>query len=159
MQMQDKEYYKNYYQNHKERKFDTNQDWRKNHLERYRELARKSARTQRIKIKIEIFALLGSKCSNPSCLVPNGCTDSRCLQIDHINGNGKQKKRSSNGYDSGSNYYRGILKEIKASSKDYQLLCANCNWIKRCENNEMGAGGRPRMNPEDWKRGRKVVDV
>lgn len=29
---------------------------------------------------------LGGKCSNPQCLVPNGCSDSRCLQIDHKNG-------------------------------------------------------------------------
>jgi len=33
-------------------------------------------------------------------------------------------------------YYRFILNEIKAGSKDYQLLCANCNWIKKFEEKE-----------------------
>jgi hypothetical protein len=32
--------------------------------------------------------------------------------------------------------YRAILREIKAGSKDYQLLCANCNWIKKYEKGE-----------------------
>jgi hypothetical protein len=154
-----REYWKKYWSDpiNKARRYEINRNWRKNHLERYRELARKSARNQRIKIKSKLFALLGNKCSNSNCLVPNGCTDIRCLQIDHIHGNGKQKKRSSNGHDSGSSYYRGILMEIKSGSKDYQLLCANCNWTKRFENNERGAGGRPRMSPEDWKNGKKTA--
>lgn len=149
MQMQDKEYYKDYYQKHKERKFETNEIWRKNNPDKAHASARKSARSQRIKIKKEIVQLLGGKCSNPNCAVIGGMSDIRCLQIDHIHGGGKQQRRKYKGHqDRGSHYYRDILVKIKGGSKEFQLLCANCNWIKRCENGETGS-----------KWGRKVVDV
>lgn len=91
------------------------------------------AKTIHQKIRNEIIGLLGGKCSNPNCAVPNGMTDKRCLQIDHINGGGCKEARK---FSAGSIYYKHILEQIKAGSKDYQLLCANCNWIKRCEKRE-----------------------
>lgn len=140
----DKEYYRKYYNSHKQRKMNTNRDWRKRNVERHHEIARVSSKKQRAKIKSEIITILGGKCSNPNCLVPNGCSDIRCLQIDHINGGGKRERRGHQ--DRGSHYYRDILKKLEHGSKDYQLLCANCNWIKRFENHETGSR---------W--GRKVV--
>lgn len=106
--------------------------WRNNNREKWRGMQRKYSLIRRRKIRLEIIRLLGEKCSNPNCLVPNGCSDPRCLQIDHIHGGGSRKKGNQNG----EMFYKRILAEIKAGSKDYQLLCANCNWIKRCENNE-----------------------
>lgn len=73
---------------------------------------------------------LGGKCNNPNCLVPNGCTDKRCLQIDHINGISVDDPRLV-----GIMLYEDILNNPKAKEK-YQLLCANCNWIKRAERKE-----------------------
>lgn len=87
------------------------------------------------KIRVEIIELLGSKCSNPYN-IDHGefFAFPECLQIDHINGGGfKEKKRVTNG---GQEYYAFVLRQIKLGSKDYQLLCANCNWIKRHRNNE-----------------------
>jgi hypothetical protein len=161
------EYYRIRLQDQEKRKhkYETNRLWRTKHLERYRELVRKSQRQKRMQIKKEIIQFLGSQCANPYNLNHGDFMfDIRCLQIDHIYGGGKIKKRGiKTNRDLGSSYYRKILKEIKAGSKDYQLLCANCNWIKRYENNEKGNGGRPPMNPDDWKNGknwgRKVVDV
>ena len=88
------------------------------------------------KIRMEIFEFLGNKCSNPNCLVPNGCIDIRCLQIDHVHGGGLREKIKIVGKNGNLQQYRFILRQIKLGSKDYQLLCANCNWIKRYENNE-----------------------
>jgi len=85
------------------------------------------------KLRMEIFQLLGNKCSNPNCLIPGRCSDLRCLQIDHINGGGNQERKEAGGTFP---YYRLILKKLKEGSLDYQLLCANCNWIKKCEQNE-----------------------
>ena len=100
----------------------------------YNEKSRKCNRKATKKVKEEIYNILGGKCSNPSCLVPNGCIDIRCLQIDHINGNGqKERKKFQANY---LNYYRYVLEQLKTSSKDYQLLCATCNWIKRYEKKE-----------------------
>ena len=85
-------------------------------------------------LKLEIFALLGNKCSSPNCAVVGGMKDLRALQIDHINGGGAKEWRIMH---SPETYYKHILGQLKIGSKDYQLLCANCNWIKRVENKEL----------------------
>ena len=74
-----------------------------------------------IRIKNCVYNLLGNKC--------NRCNneDRRCLQIDHVNGGGSITRYS-------------LLKKFKIiekGSKDFQILCANCNWIKRFENDEI----------------------
>jgi len=66
---------------------------------------------------------LGNKCCK--C----GFDDVRALQIDHIHGGGTKETSSM----STVAFYKKVIKE---KGVNYQLLCANCNWIKRCENNE-----------------------
>ena len=75
-----------------------------------------------------VLHLLGDKCKR--C----GITDVRVLQIDHINGDG-YKERIENNWSGRTvhSYYRHIL-DVKGEG--YQLLCANCNWIKRDEQRE-----------------------
>jgi hypothetical protein len=75
----------------------------------------------------EIIDLLGGKCSR--C----GFDDYRALQIDHVEGGGRKEIESLK-----SSYLFHVIKEIKAGSKKYQCLCANCNWIKKWENKEVG---------------------
>jgi len=88
------------------------------------------ARTESIwRKKKRIFDLLGGKCY--SC----GESDWRCLQIDHVNGGGNQQKKRL--HSANEKYYNFILKELQFGSKNYQLLCANCNWKKFYENNEI----------------------
>lgn len=108
----------------------------------YNKRARKYLRN----IKIKIFNLLGNKCSNPFNLNHGDfLADPRCLQIDHVNGGGSEEKRQSrkseknNKSRSNWNYYKNILTKLESGSKDYQLLCANCNWIKRNINKEDGS--------------------
>lgn len=71
--------------------------------------------------------MMGNKCKK--C----GYSDKRALQIDHKFGGGR-KERKNSGHS--MKYYRKVLKKIKEGSKEYQLLCANCNVIKRVENFE-----------------------
>ena len=90
------------------------------------ETRKKSDIILRKRRRIEALNKLGNKCA--IC----GFNDPRALQIDHVNGGGtreiKEKfKRNRN------KYYQFILKDI---SNNYQLLCANCNWIKKYERNE-----------------------
>jgi hypothetical protein len=59
-----------------------------------------------------------------------GFTDSRALQIDHVHGGGAQELKRIHT----DMYYRKVLADTEGT---YQLLCANCNWIKRHENNEL----------------------
>lgn len=73
----------------------------------------------------QAIEILGGECS--SC----GIADIRVLQIDHINGGGHQEL-----LEKGSNHV--TTKIFRGETDDYQILCANCNWIKRWENNENG---------------------
>ena len=74
-------------------------------------------------------AKLGGECKH--C----GMTDIRCLQVDHINGGGTKENRTI-----GTN---GIIRKVNRGESGYQLLCANCNWIKKHEQNE----SRTRLSP------------
>jgi hypothetical protein len=94
-----------------------------------RDKVRQSQREGKQKLKKEIHSLLGDKC------VKCGFTDNRALQIDHIYGGGYIERKEYN--KSPSKYYKNILVSILQTEKKYQLLCANCNWIKRFENNEI----------------------
>lgn len=76
-------------------------------------------------MKQAVYDLLGRKCA--IC----GFDDMRALQIDHVNGGGVKEIRAVKG-----NYYKFILKELISYPNKYQILCANCNWIKRSLNNE-----------------------
>lgn len=61
-------------------------------------------------------------------------SDPRALQIDHVFGDGYiDKKNGSRGHN--YRYYRRLMAEPNFLER-YQLLCANCNQIKRVENNE-----------------------
>lgn len=36
----------------------------------------------------------------------------------------------------GLHFYKLILRRVIEGSKEYQILCANCNWVKRVERGE-----------------------
>lgn len=84
-------------------------------------------RRYRDKLRKSIFNILGFKC------IKCGFSDIRALQIDHINGGGAKEQKTMNGNKGVYRYYRDHPKETK---KKLQILCANCNWIKRHVNNE-----------------------
>lgn len=98
------------------------------------------------RLRASVLALLGDKCSNPECRWLNtngtlGCTDSRALQVDHISGGGSKETKALGTYK----MYRKIL-AMEHPETVYQILCANCNWIKRHTNKEIpGAGPRKRV--------------
>lgn len=72
--------------------------------------------------RLAVLAKFGGKC------VKCGFDDPRALQIDHINGGGGQ-----------ANKYMSLPWQLVVSPEKFQILCANCNWIKRYENNEVRA--------------------
>lgn len=80
-------------------------------------------------VRNAIFELLGASCRQ--C----GFSDRRALQIDHVNGGGSAERLRTK--KTGWSGYKFILEKIMTGSTDYQILCANCNWIKRCVNNEI----------------------
>src|SRR5271157_2430716 len=77
----------------------------------------------------EVIARLGGKCQNPDCQWINvdgtrGCTDIRCLQVEY-------KTPTASRYR-GWDKYSKMLKDPKFD-ENYQIVCANCNWIKRAD--------------------------
>lgn len=114
--------------------------WRENNPELYKATLRNTSRKRREKLRTEILFLLGDKCSNPYNLNHGDfLADSRCLQIDHINRDAKRREKWHGQALGGSEMYlKSVLASIKTGKKEYQLLCANCNWIKRHENKEHG---------------------
>lgn len=85
---------------------------------------------RRLRQRMAAIEQLGGRCSSPTCSVPGGMADPRALQFDHVDGGGRARERA------GENGHR-IVKAILAGSTDFQLLCANCNWIKKFELGEV----------------------
>ena len=136
-----KEERKKHYKRHKVEIIERNKKWHYEHKDKvkiimrkyyltHKESIKKRSRERTLKIRNEIIRLLGGKCSNSHCPIPSNKMDIRALQIDHIHGGGNKHRKKS------GNYNDKILKEIKNGTKEYQILCAYCNWIKRYENNE-----------------------
>ncbi len=80
---------------------------------------------------------LGGRCSSPTCSWvcadgQRGCDVRPCLQIDHVHGDGAKRRKAG---EKGTAFYTKVLASLPGV--DYQLLCANCNWIKRHVNREL----------------------
>jgi len=66
-----------------------------------------------------------------------GFKDSRALQFDHVHGNGRKTQRDKGLWKNRLRFYKYLIKNPEYTVNEIQLLCANCNWIKRYENNEV----------------------
>lgn len=78
-----------------------------------------------LRLRDKCFDLLGHVCNR--C----GFSDKRALQFDHVNGGGYADRKKHRGQA----MYRNILSTAGAG---FQVLCANCNWIKKHEDRELG---------------------
>ena len=98
-------------------------------------LHKKRMREHRVKqrklLRIKINSLLGNRC------IRCGFSDPRALQIDHVNNDGYLERKKIRDDIERLKY---ILQKIESGSKDYQLLCANCNQIKVFEQKEIEHG-------------------
>jgi hypothetical protein len=76
--------------------------------------------------RLKLLNYFGGKCER--C----GFSDYRALQIDHVYGNGAKEKSFYKLWKDPLKY----LEKIKLNRSEYQLLCSNCNWIKKYERDE-----------------------
>ena len=81
-----------------------------------------ASRKYSFKRRQQILEKFGGKCNK--C----GFSDVRALQLDHVNGGGTK--------ESCAIYRTGVQRRALENPSEYQLLCANCNIVKRYENNE-----------------------
>lgn len=87
------------------------------------------------KNRTELLEIFGSVCER--C----GFDDPRALQVDHINGKGKEDRKTS------STRGRKFINKVLANRDEYQLLCANCHCIKTIESGEHPLGYGVRKIP------------
>lgn len=70
---------------------------------------------------------------NPPKCACCGEIEFRFLELDHINGGGnKEREKLFGGHFGGSTFYRWLVKHN--FPEGYQVLCANCNNVKRDNN-------------------------
>lgn len=80
------------------------------------------------RLRARALAVLGGVCAR--C----GYSAARALQIDHVNGGGSAARRERAPGTAGRAFLRDVI--AKADAGIYQVLCANCNWIKKHEEGE-----------------------
>ncbi len=98
--------------------------------------------------RMRLFVLLGgARCR---C----GFSDVRALQFDHVKGRPGTKRLIGS----------GLFRDIERHPDKYQVLCSNCNWIKRDENGEVSSSvlwpEKKRLKQSlrkkrEWKKNRK----
>ena len=97
--------------------------WVQDHKVEHRNYQRNWSREKLYQIKETIYEKLGHTCGR--C----GFADKRALCIDHVYGGGFKELRRLSVYQ----YYDKVIQDTEGM---YQILCHNCNWIKRHENDE-----------------------
>lgn len=112
----------------------------------------KSTKNQRL-LTESIRLSLGGKCNSQTCRWVNadgsiGCTDSRALQIDLIHGGERVPNDPPKKHATGIGNLYQIKKSIASGAGKYQLLCANCNWIKRHINKEARGFNQHSIKPD-----------
>jgi len=95
---------------------------------KYQEYNTNYTRKKAQELREKAIEKLGGKC------IRCGFSDIRALQIDHVNGGGNKELKAW-AYNR-RKYYQMVFDN---SDGKYQLLCANCNWIKKSENKEIGS--------------------
>lgn len=114
-----------YYRAHKSRFQERNRQYYHRHRDKLLEQVNAHARRRRSALKAALYKKLGGKCKR--C----GITDVRVLCVDHVNGGGWQERKEST-------YTTLYTRMLADTTGKYQLLCHNCNWIKRYERQEVG---------------------
>ena len=92
---------------------------------------REKAKDVRKQLKLKVLHHYSPDLKCASC----GFSDIRALSIDHIKGDGAKHRKEIGKLD----FYQWIKKNN--FPKGLQVLCFNCQWIKRVENNEVNKGG------------------
>jgi len=114
-----------FYQNNRAKRRAVADKWLANNKERFKEIQAKSRYKTMRELKGKVYSKLGGKCAT--------CGESRppVLSVDHINGGGNMHRKSLR--RDRRKYYKDILSD---ESGRFQILCMNCQWMKRHVNGE-----------------------
>jgi len=135
--VQDKAYWKQYYAKNREKRREyfrkyysikENRDKKNAYLRETWKSRKEKEHIKKRAIRLQLIEILGKRCVQ--CGYDE---DVRALQIDHIYGDGMKEYRQ---FRSKYSLYRYYLKNPELASGRLQILCANCNWIKKDERGE-----------------------
>lgn len=93
--------------------------YRRENAEKVRPKWNEYQRRRRTELRAAMIEAYGSKCA---CC---GESETHFLQLDHVNGGGREHRRQFNGL---STEMYAALRKQGWPADDYRLLCANCNW-------------------------------
>lgn len=119
-----KKYWKIYYKNNRDKIDEYHKKYWKIYYKKNKSRLDTNTSKRYYECLFKCLEYFGNKCKN--C----GITDKRVLQLDHVHGKRKKDSKLSN--------VNKLYIEISEGKyeNEYQLLCANCNWIKRTTNKE-----------------------
>lgn len=113
------EYHRDWYKKNKERL----REYKRTNMQRYRESSPEKhahqSREAKRRLRQKLLALYGPVC------VCCGFTDARALTLDHVKNNGAAERAELG--------ERGVYRRALTHKADYQILCMNCQFIKRFE--------------------------
>jgi hypothetical protein len=101
--------------------------YKKKYQQEHPQIYRDSNKRYLDRLRNAVFDLLGHSCA--IC----GFNDKRALQIDHVEGGGSVELKGI----SRDKYLKMVIESAVNQEEKYQILCANCNWIKRDTNKEL----------------------
>ncbi len=119
--------HREYYEAHKEQYKATNERWRLSHSLEWKAIESKRNKKRYREYQRRVFFHYSN--GTMRC-VSCGFDDIRALSIDHINGGGEEERRKHGG----SHEYLWLINHKFPSG--IQILCMNCQFIKRHEENE-----------------------
>lgn len=100
-------------------------------------------------VRAILVQFLGGKC------VKCQFTNLVALQLDHIHGDGGKERQYFKSSSTMYSYYLNHLSEVK---QQLQVLCANCNWIKKEQQNEVSRKGNRGNNFEKQLLGEELFN-
>lgn len=113
---------------YRKRENERSREYAKSHQFELKAYHKNYRRTLSQERRMEVMDMLGGR----KCCKCGYDADIRALQIDHIDGGGNLQRREHPLPD--YTYYKCIL---ESGGVGFQILCANCNVIKKFENGEV----------------------
>ena len=132
-------YRSSYYLKNKAHERESNRLWKQAHpdyIEWFRTDAGRMARKKnRTKARARVIAWFGGKC------VYCNSTDTDALELDHVNGDGKQHREELFGVQKGCDMYQYLVaNDMDTGGYELQLLCSDCH--KQKTSKEKASRGR-----------------
>ena len=117
----EKSRYKKWYEANKERVREMKRQSMLKRRQENPEIHRKHSRDSKAKLKAILFDMYGHVC------IRCGFKDKRALTLDHKLNNGNKERKELG--------ERGVYQKARDTflPNEYQILCMNCQFIKRCE--------------------------